>query len=148
MSSADAKGRAVPLRSLEWPQYFLWLALPSLTVKASIFRTPAVFRCAQMSSSSWEKSSPQLTTPVVNLGSRNTLTRELPLVPQNVQFSMEKEWWYISANELQSPKKSCICLSISKYIIWASHQKSKRVPEKHLFLLYWLCQSLWLCGSQ
>ena len=26
-------------------------------------------------------------------------------------------------------------------------QKSKRVPEK-LLLLYWLCQSLWLCGSQ
>ena len=23
-----------------------------------------------------------------------------------------------------------------------------RVPEKHLFLLYWLCQSLGLCGSQ
>ena len=22
-----------------------------------------------------------------------------------------------------------------------------RVPEKHLFLLYWLCQSLWLCRS-
>ena len=28
------------------------------------------------------------------------------------------------------------------------HGKSKRVAEKHLFLLYWLCQSLWLCGSQ
>ena len=28
------------------------------------------------------------------------------------------------------------------------HGKSKRVPEKHLFLLYWLCQTLWLCGSQ
>ena len=28
------------------------------------------------------------------------------------------------------------------------HGKSKRVPEKHLFLLYWLCQSLSLCGSQ
>ena len=27
-------------------------------------------------------------------------------------------------------------------------KKSKRVLEKHLFLLYWLCQSLWLCGSQ
>ena len=27
-------------------------------------------------------------------------------------------------------------------------EKSKRVPEKHLFLLYWLSQSLWLCGSQ
>ena len=23
-----------------------------------------------------------------------------------------------------------------------------RVPEKHLLLLCWLCQSLWLCGSQ
>ena len=28
------------------------------------------------------------------------------------------------------------------------HRKSKRVPEKHLLLLYWLCQNLWLCGSQ
>ena len=28
------------------------------------------------------------------------------------------------------------------------HRKRKRVPEKHIFLLYWLCQSLWLCGSQ
>ena len=28
------------------------------------------------------------------------------------------------------------------------HWKSKRIPEKHLFLLYWLCQSLWLFGSQ
>ena len=26
--------------------------------------------------------------------------------------------------------------------------KKPRVPEKHLLLLYWLCQSLWLCGSQ
>ena len=25
------------------------------------------------------------------------------------------------------------------------HGKSKRVPEKCLFLFYWLCQSLWLC---
>ena len=28
------------------------------------------------------------------------------------------------------------------------HRKSKRVPEKHLLLLSWLRQSLWLCGSQ
>ena len=26
--------------------------------------------------------------------------------------------------------------------------KKQRIPEKHLFLLSWLCQSLWLCGSQ
>ena len=28
------------------------------------------------------------------------------------------------------------------------HRRSNRVPEKHLFLLYWLCQNLWLCGWQ
>ena len=28
------------------------------------------------------------------------------------------------------------------------HRKIKRVPEKHLFLFYWLCQSLLLGGSQ
>ena len=31
-------------------------------------------------------------------------------------------------------------------ICWITEKA--RVPEKHLFLLYWLCQSLWLCGSQ
>ena len=35
---------------------------------------------------------------------------------------------------------------IAKHLL--DHWKNKRVPEKHLFLLYWLCQSLWLCGSQ
>ena len=36
-----------------------------------------------------------------------------------------------------------------QYRIWEmDHGKRKRVPEKHLFLLYWLCQSLWLCRSQ
>ena len=28
------------------------------------------------------------------------------------------------------------------------HRKSRRVPEKHILLLYWLCQCPWLCGSQ
>ena len=27
-------------------------------------------------------------------------------------------------------------------------RKSKRISVKHLLLLHWLCQSLWLCGSQ
>ena len=30
----------------------------------------------------------------------------------------------------------------------AGSLKSKSVPEKHLFLLYWLCQSHWLCRSE
>ena len=28
------------------------------------------------------------------------------------------------------------------------HRKSKRLSEKYLLLLHWLCQSLWLCESQ
>ena len=56
------------------------------------------------------------------------------------------------------------CIQISQeagQVVWYSHlfrkrsqrlncqhlldlQKSKRIPEKHLLLLYWLCQSLWL----
>ena len=27
-------------------------------------------------------------------------------------------------------------------------EKGREFQKKHLFLLYWLCQSLWLCGSQ
>ena len=26
-------------------------------------------------------------------------------------------------------------------------EKAREIQKKHLFLLYWLCQSLWLCGS-
>ena len=27
-------------------------------------------------------------------------------------------------------------------------EKAREFQKKYLFLLYWLCQSLWLCGSQ
>ena len=27
-------------------------------------------------------------------------------------------------------------------------KKAREFQKKHQFLLYWLCQSLWLCGSQ
>ena len=33
-------------------------------------------------------------------------------------------------------------------ICWIMEKAREWVLEKHLFLLYWLCQSLWLCGSQ
>ena len=28
------------------------------------------------------------------------------------------------------------------------YRKIKGIPEKHLLLLHWLCESFWLCGSQ
>ena len=43
-----------------------------------------------------------------------------------------------------------VAMSRTRLSNWTEldHRKSKRVPEKYLFLLYWLCQSLWLCGTQ
>ena len=31
--------------------------------------------------------------------------------------------------------------------IWWVIEEAREFQKKHLFLLYWLCQSLWLCGS-
>ena len=43
-------------------------------------------------------------------------------------------------------------LEKTENLIWncqylLDHRKSKRTPEKHLLLLHWLHESLWLCGS-
>ena len=45
--------------------------------------------------------------------------------------------------DLEKPEETEIKLPTS-----AGSLKSERIPEKHLLLLYWLCQKLWLCGSQ
>ena len=44
--------------------------------------------------------------------------------------------------DLEKPEEPEIKLPTS-----VRYQKSERVLEKHLLLLYWLRQSLWLCGS-
>ena len=54
-------------------------------------------------------------------------------------------------------RQQMLVASISDFYIhmWAQmldHQKNKRVPEKHLLLLYWLCQGFWFwiianCGK-
>ena len=56
-------------------------------------------------------------------------------------------------NKGDLPGRDCAFLSIDSTatatianIGWIIEKA--RVPEKHLLLLYWLCQSLWLCGSQ
>ena len=48
--------------------------------------------------------------------------------------------------DLEKAEERGIKLPISKHPM--NHRKSKRFPEKQLLLLHWLCQSLWLCGSQ
>ena len=61
------------------------------------------------------------------------MNRELPDVQTGFRKGSHHLQWFWSPENCQHP---------------LDHGKHKRVPEKHLFLLYWLCQSLWLCGSQ
>ena len=70
---------------------------------------------------------------------------------------------FMLASENEPQDNSClsflVCIRVDSFMLsvciktlwWncqhpLDHQKSKRVPEKHLFLLYLVCQSLWLCG--
>ena len=63
-----------------------------------------------------------------------------------------------TSTQSETPSTSgCVCFWRSclfkRWLRWncqhpLHHQKSTRVPEKHLLLLYRICQSLWLCGSQ
>ena len=70
---------------------------------------------------------------------------------------------WLSGSKFSKPGFSNMWTVNSRYSSWSykrqrnqrsncqhllDHWKSNRVPEKHLFLLYWLCQSLWLCRSQ
>ena len=86
-------------------------------------------------------------------------------MPKNVQTTAQLHSPHMLVNAQNSPgQDSAICeLWTSRCSSWFNkrqrnqrsncqhlldHQKSKRVPEKHIFLLYWLCQSLWLWGSE
>ena len=56
----------------------------------------------------------------------------------------------MSKMTLLSTERICYYINCSGIIVYAykhplDHWKSERIPENHLLLLYWLCQSLWLC---
>ena len=64
-------------------------------------------------------------------------------------------WWWMWGKEasLQSSQSFQKKIRLSPQNICllptsTGSSKKARVPEKYLLLLYWLCQSLWLCGSQ
>ena len=63
-------------------------------------------------------------------------------------FSVPSKFVFWDLNPQCDGMKSWGLWEVIRSWAWIPHGKSKRVPEKHLFLLYWLCQILWLCGSQ
>ena len=67
----------------------------------------------------------------------------LKILQARLQQYIYPEFWGVQAGfrkQERNQRSNCQHL--------LDHQKSKRVPEKYLFLLYWLHQCLWLCGSQ
>ena len=75
-------------------------------------------------------------------------------------YSQQKQDWELTVAQIMNPLLPNSVLNWIQYgkpldhlvqslnRVRFFHGKSKRVPAKHLFLLYWLCQSLWLCGSK
>ena len=78
------------------------------------------------------------TTEWLHFLSSNTSKVMLKILQVRFQQYMNREIPDVQAGFRKRDQIPNICWIIKKV----------RVPEKHLFLLYWLCQSLWLCGSQ
>ena len=60
-----------------------------------------------------------------------------PSQPLNSMWTVNFQMFKLDLEKVEEPE-----------IKLPTSRKHKRVPEKYIFLLYWLCQSLWLCGSQ
>ena len=89
----------------------------------------------------WE--TPKNVQTTTQLHSFHMLAR---LCPKSFKISFNSMWiekFQMFKLDLEKAEEPEIKLPTS-----VDHEDSKRIPEKHLLLLYWLCQNLWLCGSQ
>ena len=64
----------------------------------------------------------------------------LKILQARLQWYVNWEFPVVEARFRKGQRSYC------QYLL--HYQKSKRIPEKHLLLLHWLRESLWLCGSQ
>ena len=119
-------------------------------LQCSMFRT-SLPRCGTKYQSSVQLSSvaqscPTLCDPTL-CDPKNRSTPGLPVHHQLPEFTQTNVHWVSDATQpshlLSSPSPPAPDqIANIRWII-----EKARVPEKHLFLLYWLCQILWLCGS-
>ena len=97
----------------------------------------------QFSFQSKRKSMPKKVQTTIELHSPHTLAKQCS---QFSKAGFNSTWtakFQMFKLDLEKAKEPEIHLLTS-----LDHQNSQWVPEKHLLLLYLLCQSLWLCGSR
>ena len=82
------------------------------------------------------------------MGLRLTIERSYQTHSNNIRFKMTELFRRFSRRRNMSSSRIHCC-----YIVIGTQFKEKHILEqesfkKHEFLLYWLCQSLWLCGPK
>ena len=116
-----------------WFQVELVLDIAISSLLISIISS-VQFSCSVVSDSSWPHESQHARPPCPS-----------PTPRVHSDSHPSSQWCHPAISSSVGPFSSCPWSNCQHPL---DHRKSKRVPEKHLFLLYWLCQSLWLCGSQ
>ena len=119
---SDALNIPANLKTQQWPQDWkrsVFIPIPKKDNDKKNVRTNAHLHSSHTLAQYYSKSSKQ--------GFSSTWT---------IKFQMFK----LDLEKQRNQRSNCQQL--------LDHWKSKRALDKHLFLLYWLCQSLWLCGSQ
>ena len=97
----------------------------------------------QFSFQSQRKAMPKNAQTTTQLYSSHTLAKKFSKFSRpgfNSTWTVNFQMFKLDLEKAEKPE--------IKFLTSIGSLKKWEGPEKHLFLLYWLCQSLWLCGSQ
>ena len=120
-------------KTQQWPQDWKWLVSIPIPKKGNAKECSVYCTIALISHAS------KVTLKILQVRLNNTWTVNFQMFKLVLEKAEGKK-------KKKGKKRQRIQRSNCKHPL--NHGKSKRVPEKHLFLFYRLCQSLWLCGSQ
>ena len=98
---------------------------------------------AQFSFQSQRKAMPKNAQTTTQLDSSHMLVKSCSKFSNpgfNNMWTMNYQMFKLVIEKAEEPE--------IKLLTPAGSSKKRESSKKHLFLLYWLCQSLWLCGSQ
>ena len=97
----------------------------------------------QFSLQSQRKAMPKNVQTTTQLYSSHTLAKQCSKFSKpgfNSMWTLKFQMFKLDLETAEEPE--------TKLPTSAGSSKKQDVPEKHPLLLYWLCQSFWLCGSQ